>query len=70
MTEKDAPILQAALLEAVKTVEAEIGKLDEHRQRYTVDFEFAYNDQRAVIRSGWIIDAKTEIPRLFTCLIL
>ena len=30
LTEKDALILQAALLEAVKTVEAEIGKFDEH----------------------------------------
>ena len=69
LTEKDALILQAALLEAVKTVETEIGKLDKYGQRFTVDFEFEYEGKHAVIRSGWIIDAGAEIPRLVTCLI-
>jgi len=70
LTYNDVEVLQTALLEAVKTIEAEIGKLDEHGQRYTVDFEFERQGNRAVVRSVWIIDAGSEIPRLVTCLIL
>ena len=70
LTQKDAPILQAALLEAVKTIEATVGKLDEYGQRYMVDFEFERQGKRAGIRSAWIIDKNSEIPRLITCLII
>lgn len=70
LTKQDAPILQAALLEAVKTVEAEIGRLDRFGQRYTVDFEFEWQEKRAIIRSAWIIDVNSETPRLTTCLII
>lgn len=70
LTYQDAEVLQSALLEAVKTVEAEIGKLDKHGQRYTVDFEFEWQGRRAVIRSGWIIRFESEIPHLITCLIV
>ncbi len=70
LTYNDAEVLQTALLKAVKTIEAEIGKLDEHGQRYTVDFEFERQGNRAVVRSVWIIDVGSEIPRLVTCLIL
>ncbi len=70
LTEKDAPILQAALLKAVRTVDAEIGRLDKYGRHYTVNFEFERQDKRAVIQSGWIIDVNSEIPRLVTCLII
>ena len=70
VNKKDAPILRAALLEAVKTIDAEIGKFDEYGQRYTVDFEFEWQGNRAIIRSGWIIDTSSKIPRLTTCLVL
>jgi len=70
LTYQDAEVLRAALLEAVKTIEAEIGKFDEYGQRYTVDFEIERQGKIAVVRSGWIIDAHSEMPRLVTCLIL
>ncbi len=70
LTETDAEILRAALLEAVKTIEAETGKLDEYGQRYTVDFEYERQGRRAIIRSGWIVDADSDAPRLVTCLII
>ena len=70
LTEKDAPALQSALLEAVKTLEAETGKLDEHGQRYTVDFVFEWKGKSAFIRSGWIVDNMSNAPRLATCLIV
>ena len=52
LTIENAPILQAALLEVVMTIDAEIGKLDKYGQRYTVDFEFEWQSNRAIIRSG------------------
>ena len=70
LTRKDAPILRAALLEAVGTIEATIGKFDEYGQRYTVDFEFEWEKKSAIIRSAWIIDTNSETPRLTTCLII
>lgn len=68
LTERDARVLQIALLEAVKTNEAELGKLDEHGQRYMVNFDFERNGKRAAIRSAWIINTGSPIPRLITCL--
>jgi hypothetical protein len=70
LTLKDAAILQSALFEAVKTIEAQVGKLDKYGQRYTIDFEFEWQGKGAVIRSGWIIGKESEIPHLVTCLIV
>jgi len=70
LTYEDAAFLQATLLEAIKTREAELGKFDKYGQRYTIDFEFERQDKRAVVRSVWIIDESLETPRLITCLIL
>lgn len=70
LTDQDAEIFRTALLEAVRTNEAVIGNFDEFGQRYTVDFEFERQGKIAVVRSGWIIDANSETPRLVTCLIL
>lgn len=70
LTYQDAEILRAALLEAVRTHEADIGNFDEYGQRYTVDFEFERQGKSAVVRSGWIVDANSNAPRLVTCLIL
>ena len=70
LTGKDATILQAALLKAVRTVDAEIGRLDKYGQHYTVEFEFERQSKRAIIQSGWIIDVNSEIPRLVTCLVI
>ena len=70
LTEDNAEELQAALIEAVNTFDAEIGRLNKFGQHYTVDFEFERQGKRAVIRSGWIIDAGSNVPRLVTCLVV
>ncbi len=67
LTENEAPILQTALLEAIKSHNAEIGRLDERGQRYTIDFEFERQGKRITIRSARIIDSEPEIPRLIMC---
>ena len=64
---KDAEVLRDALLQAVQTHEAQLGLHDVHGQRYTINFSLDWCDRQAIIRSGWIIDRGSEIPRLTTC---
>ena len=70
LTIRDAPLLQKALLDTVKSSEAEISRIDKYGRRYTVDFAFIHREKSAIIRSVWMIDADSDIPRLVTCLIL
>ena len=67
MTADNAENLQEALLEAIKINEAQLGRSDEFGQRYTVDFVLSWQGRQATIRSGWIIEHDTEVPRLTTC---
>ena len=62
----DAEALRDALLQAVKTHEAQLGLHDVHGQRYTINFTLDWRDRQAIIRSGWIIDRGSEVPRLVT----
>ena len=62
----DAEALRDALLEAAQTHEAQLGLHDVHGQRYTINFTLDWRDRQAIIRSGWIIDRGSEIPRLVT----
>jgi hypothetical protein len=63
---KDAEDLKRARLIAVKANEAVFGRFDKYGQRYTVDFLFEWGGKRAIIRSGWIIEHGSDIPRLTT----
>lgn len=70
LTQENAEELQRTLLIAVQTTEAELGKHDEFGQRYTVDFEVEKDAKRATIRSGWIIETDSDVPKLTTCFII
>ncbi len=70
LTVDTAAELSNALLFAVKNFEAQIGKFDKYGHRYTVDFEMRRRAKKATIRSGWIIETNTDIPRLTTCFVL
>ncbi len=70
LTIRHAAMLKSALLEAVKTNEAVLGNLNEYGQRYLVDFQLEYNGRAAEVRSVWIVDTGSEIPRLVSCLVL
>ncbi len=58
--------LSTALIETVKFSEAKVGKFDRHGQRYTVDFLLEWHGKSAIIRTGWIIEHGSRIPRLTT----
>ncbi|MEZ2228182.1 DUF6883 domain-containing protein [Microcoleus sp.] len=67
MTADDAEELRQILLEVVKTQEARLGRQDEFGQRYTLDFSIEWQNRNATLRSGWIIERGSEIPKLTTC---
>ncbi|OCQ94657.1 hypothetical protein BCD67_04080 [Oscillatoriales cyanobacterium USR001] len=67
MTADNAEELRQILLEVVKTQEVQMGRRDGFGQRYTVDFMLKWQDKSATIRSGWIIEYNSDIPRLTTC---
>ncbi|MCU0552287.1 MAG: hypothetical protein MUC48_23400 [Leptolyngbya sp. Prado105] len=67
MTATDAEELRQILLEVVKTHEVKLGKQDSFGQRYTLDFGIERQNRSATLRSGWIIEYGSEIPRLTTC---
>jgi hypothetical protein len=67
MTADDAEELRQVLLEIVKLHEAQLGRQDEFGQRYTLDFEISWQNREARLRSGWIIEPDSEIPKLTTC---
>ena len=67
MSAKDASRLQEILLAAVKSHEAKLGLCDAFKQRYTIDFVLKWKNESAVIRSSWIIEVNSQIPRLTSC---
>lgn len=66
MDADDAEGLRNALLEAVKTQDAHLADMDTYGQRYTLDFTLNWQDKQATIRSAWIIESDSDIPKLTT----
>ncbi|MBC7972844.1 MAG: hypothetical protein H7Z11_22430 [Verrucomicrobia bacterium] len=62
--------LRDALLQAVKTDAAVPSKLNQHGQKYIIDFLMTRLEKEAVIRSAWIVRYEENFPRLITCYIL
>jgi hypothetical protein len=67
MTANDAEELRQILLAMIKIHEVQLGYCDEFGQRYTLDFQLEWQNRKASIRSSWIIEHNSEIPRLTTC---
>jgi hypothetical protein len=67
MTAADAEDLCQIPLKIVKTQEVRPGRQDAYGQRYTIDFTLEWQNRSAIVRSGWIIENDSDIPRLTTC---
>ena len=67
MTPDNAEELRQILVEVIQTHEALLGRRDGFGQRYTLDFTIQWQNRSATLRSGWIIEHDSEIPRLTTC---
>jgi hypothetical protein len=70
LMQTDAEFLRQELIRAAGAADAVESEPDEYGRRYIVDFELAWNDRRAVVRSAWIIRRGEEFPRLTTCYVL
>jgi hypothetical protein len=68
--ESSAPIIRTALLDAVLINNAVPGEIDEHGQRFTIDFPMAGPSGNALVRSVWIIRTGEDFPRLVSCYII
>lgn len=64
ITAADAEFLRGELLRAAVSGEALPGVLDEFGQRYLIDFHVTTAVGTARMRSAWIIDTGSEVPRL------
>ena len=67
ITPDNAEKLRQILVEVIQTHEAQLGRRDGFGQRYTLDFTIEWKNKSATLRSGWIIEHDSEIPRLTTC---
>ncbi len=67
MTAENAEELQQILLKVVKTGEVRLGRKDGFGQRYTLDFTLEWQNRSATLRSGWIIEHGSTVPKLTTC---
>ncbi len=66
MNTNDAEDLRNVLLEVVKKQDAQLAEKNAYGQRYTLDFTLNWNDKQATIRSAWIIETDSDIPKLTT----
>ena len=62
--------LRDCLVAAARELECEMGKRDEHGQRYTVDFTARFAGKSANLRSAWIVRPGEDFPRLISCYVL
>lgn len=63
-------VLKSAIMDAILSEEALFIKELSSGKLYQVDFEMAYFDKSASVRSGWIILKNEDFPRLTTCFVL
>ncbi len=67
MKDENAEELRQILLEAVRIQEVSLGRRDEFGQRYILDFTLKWQNKSTIIRSAWIIEEGSDVPRLTTC---
>jgi hypothetical protein len=69
LTAKDAEELRNKLLQTAMLMEATIGASDEYGTRYIIEFDWVRKDNKATIRSSWIVEAAEAAPRFLTCFV-
>ena len=67
---EQAEWLRDRLLEAARECDCQLGKRDEHGQRYTVDFAARFAGKSARLRSAWNVRPREDLPRLVRCYVL
>ena len=70
ITAEQAEDLRAAILDAAKRFEAELGERDEYGQRYLIDLDVSGPSGTARVRTAWIVRHDEEFPRFVSCFVL
>ena len=70
LTQADAELLRERLLRAAREADVAVGDVDDYGERYTIDFGFAPNVRRAIVRTIWIVRRGERFPRLTSCFVL
>jgi hypothetical protein len=70
LTQRDAEFLRETLLKAAVKEECRPGDADDFGQRYTVDLIVSTDRGRRLVRSGWMVRAGEDFPRLTTCFVV
>ena len=66
MSASDAEELRNILLQVAKNQDAQLAEKNAYGQRFTLDFILNWQGKNAMIRSGWIIETNSDIPKLTT----
>lgn len=70
LTDKDAERLRDLIAKAILWGDAVSNGINEHGERFAVDFSTLGLRGQVVIRTAWIIDNGESIPRLTSCYII
>lgn len=70
LTVDDAENLRQVLMNVALKEEVVLGERDHYGQRFVIDFEMSRPAGRAIVRSGWIIRAAEDFPRLTSCYVI
>ncbi len=62
--------LRDQLLQAARELDCELGKCDEHGQRYIMDLTATFGRKSARLRSAWNARPGEDFPRLVSCYVL
>ncbi|MFN0277533.1 MAG: DUF6883 domain-containing protein [Pyrinomonadaceae bacterium] len=67
---KDWETLQNALLVAVKSEDAKLGKPNNYGEVFIVEFDMTNAGKTAIVRSVWMIKPGSKNPELITCYVV
>jgi hypothetical protein len=67
---EDAEWLRDAVLEAARTKDAVETETDAFGTRWRIDVELSRRDERAMVRTVWIVRSDEDAPRFVTCWIV
>jgi len=67
---QDADWLSAAIKSAIQKASVVYTEINPYGVRYTVDVALVRDNAQAVVRTGWMVRANEDFPRLVTCFVL
>ena len=70
VTIDDADWLREEILELVLETDARPGRTSGFGQKYIVDILIEHGEQKATVRTTWMIDSSADFPHLTSCYVI